>query len=240
MRSTDSSARSGLVARTTRSSGAPARSRSPGATSERVMASESPVPTSASATRRRSRWRTVSAPTCPWVSGSVRPMRSKPMRRATSSTRSISRSRSGRKVGTIATTVSASSVAPSDGPGVSSSIPSGASAAQTSSSSRLVPSTALTRLGAQADALPLDRCRIHVDRRRARPARPPPGRAAPSRGPRCGRRRRVDPPLEPRARLASAAPAASSVRAMPIRSKYADSSRIPLVASEHLRRRRRP
>ena len=57
MRSTDSSARSGLVARTIRSSGAPARSRSAGETSESVIASERPTPTSASATSRRSCWR---------------------------------------------------------------------------------------------------------------------------------------------------------------------------------------
>ena len=148
VRSTDSSARSGLVARTMRSSGAPARSRSAGETSERVIASEKPTPTRASATSRRSCCRVVRRPTCPWVSGSVRPICSKPMRRATSSTRSISRSRSGRNVGTTATMTSSlvsSGVSPSER-SVSSSMPRGDSELHTSSASSSVPSSAFTRL----------------------------------------------------------------------------------------------
>ena len=53
--------------------GAPERSRSAGATSDRVIASDMPSPTSASATARRSCWRSVSAPTWPWRVGQRAP-----------------------------------------------------------------------------------------------------------------------------------------------------------------------
>ena len=105
VRSTDSSARSGFAASTTRSTGAPARSRSTGATSGNVMASENPAPTSASATARRSRWRPRQATHLCTGRGTVRPMWSKPTRRATSSTTSASRSRSGRNVAVATATI---------------------------------------------------------------------------------------------------------------------------------------
>ena len=137
VRSTDSSARSGFAASTTRSVGAPAGARSSGATSGRVIASDSPAPTRR---RRRGAGRAGGASVAPTWSrgrGTVRPIAAKPTRRATSSTRSISRSRSGRNVG--ATAVSSS-------PEPDTSMPSGASAPTTSASVSCVPSTPLTLL----------------------------------------------------------------------------------------------
>ena len=140
-RSTGSSARSAFVARTTRSMPRPRRVRSVSAIKGSVMASECPSPTMTSATSRRARWRGVSPPPCSVVCGRVRGIESSPMRRPTSSTMSISRTRSGRNVGAIARNASGSS-------GVSStSMPSGASDPRTCVPSRSSPSTAATRAG---------------------------------------------------------------------------------------------
>ena len=114
----------------------------------------------------------------------------------------------------------------------SSSMPSGASESHTSSASRSVPSTAFTRLVRRRMRGALDRRRVHVDRV--------------GRDLRAGH---LDEQLHRRARRCAAIASGSmprskraldslrsfsrfELRAMPMRSKYADSSRISVVVSD--------
>ena len=139
---------------------------------------------------RRSRCTVVSAPIFSGFDGTVRRIWSRPMRRATSSTRSISRSMSGRHVGTIAVPASTS-------------MPSGVSRRSTSDVGEVGGQQLVHPVGADRHVRALDRLRVHVDhagrRARSRNRREQLHRARGARRDVVG----IDTTLEARARLRS-------------------------------------
>ncbi len=161
-------------------------------------------------------------PTCSRGRATVRPMDANPTRRATSSTMSISRSRSGRNVGAIAVMSS---------PPPSTSMPNGRSASRISVSRSSVPRTPFTLLvrtwmRARSTGWGYSSTASPATFASATSAKSSMARSA------CSATPLGSMPRSKRALDSERSLRRFDVRAMPIRSKYADSSRISDVSSE--------